>query len=143
MEAAHSWRLFADEFKHSDRLNAYRTSLNILDAAATRSSSLEKQYSQLSTATLLRVSKDVTVDAAALAIDKGETELAVALLEQGRARLFSELGRYRTTLDDLEAISPLLAARFAALSNELDALVISGVSSSTASGNQFEDDMSR
>lgn len=99
MQAAGLWRDQAALLDHGSQLDAYIVSLGILDAAITRSRSLEEQYSQLTSNNITALSKDVAVDGAALAISLGNLEIAVEMLEQGRATLFTQLGRYRTVLD--------------------------------------------
>lgn len=143
LDAALVWRQFADEFNHESQLKAYVTSLNLLDAATTHYGSLETQYQELSQQSTLMYSDQVAVEAAAIAINQERVDLAIVLLEQGRARLFSQLGRYRTTMHDLEMVAPELAIRFSTLSGELDALAVTGVTARGTSAKAFEDSISR
>lgn len=126
-------------------MRAYGTTLGLLEEAITRSTSLEKQYSQLSNHSTLKQTKGLAVDAASLAIDGGEVELALELLEQGRAVLFAQLGRYRTALDDIAAVAPELAKKLVTLGRQLDAVTVSGewVTSGFEPRSRFEDDMTR
>ncbi|MFE9748209.1 CHAT domain-containing protein [Saccharothrix saharensis] len=60
-------------------------------------------------------------DAAALAIETGEPQRALALLESGRAVLFARALDLRTDLSDLRDHDPALADRFELLSARLEA----------------------
>ncbi|KAG9029926.1 hypothetical protein FRB95_004722 [Tulasnella sp. JGI-2019a] len=62
----------------------------------------------------------VTEDATSHAIQKQRPRKAVEIAERGRALLFTQLGNYRTPLNDLEAANKDLANRFLTLSTELD-----------------------
>lgn len=63
-------------------------------------------------------------DATAWALAQKKPQRAVEILEQGRGVLFTELGRYRTPLDELP--NRELAAKFAELSSQLENTLVSG-----------------
>ncbi|KAG8868002.1 hypothetical protein FRB98_003867, partial [Tulasnella sp. 332] len=65
-------------------------------------------------------------DAAAVALDLGQPQSAIELLERGRGILFTHLSQYRTALDDLQAASSTLAAEFSTLSACLEDSVKQG-----------------
>jgi CHAT domain len=64
-------------------------------------------------------------DATSYAIEKGELEKAVELLEQGRVLLWSETRGFRTPLDRLRQVDETLADRFASTSRALANLTLS------------------
>ncbi|KAG8950980.1 hypothetical protein FRC03_012673 [Tulasnella sp. 419] len=59
-------------------------------------------------------------DAASCAIEAGQIETAVEFLEQGRTLLWTQMGRYRTSLDSLRFVDPGLAGRLEQLNRELE-----------------------
>ncbi|MFJ6433177.1 hypothetical protein [Streptomyces sp. NPDC091416] len=70
----------------------------------------------------LRRYEGIARHAAAAALDAGQPETAVALLEQGRNVLWAGVLRTRTSLDDVRATHPDLAARLEEVRGRLDAL---------------------
>lgn len=126
LEASREWLLLAREFHQDSELEAAIEILNLLEIAVAQSQSLESLYTRLSEDKLIRGAKDVAADAAALAIEKGDVPLAVSLLEQSRAVIFTQLGHYRTALDDVWATAPALAERFVKLSNTMNSLLMRG-----------------
>ena len=72
-----------------------------------------------------RNSSSLAVDAASFAIDKGQLNVAVEMLEQGGALLWSIMKGYRQLVLDLRAINPALADKFETVSDQLEHLATS------------------
>ncbi|KAG8855045.1 hypothetical protein FRB96_007240 [Tulasnella sp. 330] len=67
----------------------------------------------------------ITEDVTSYEVKTHQLNTAVELSERGRALLFTQLGNYRTCLDDLEAASSSLASQFRTLSIALEASMLS------------------
>lgn len=120
------------------------TALSLLDIVVSGTQSAEKRYTQLSTNRIIKNARGVASDAAAIAVSQGDLQLAVTLLEQGRMIIFTQIRRYRTPLDDLNALAPELANRFMKLSHDLDQWAVSReTSEGDALEAEFEDSVSR
>lgn len=126
LQAVNRWNSFSQQFDPESQKEAAVETLALLDLAVSRSSSLETQCYQLSGNELIQEAKEGAVVAAAVAIKGRELPLAAALLEQGRAFIFSQLVRHRTAIDKLRKEYPDLSYRFAQLSRELEGIVIRG-----------------
>lgn len=121
--ASMNWTLFSKHvFGGKSLLEAAQTRLALLDAAVACSSSLGNQYHRLS-----RLSDRAGIEAATFAISRHDLRSAVTLLEQGRALIFAQLGRYRSVLGKLEGKHADLATRFGTISRELNNLVVRDV----------------
>lgn len=144
LDAAQAWRAAARLTKDESEFEAHTTTLRLLEIAVARSRSLEAQFSQLMRVAIRHV-KNVACDAAALALEQGDPELAVSLLEQGRTVIFRQLGHFRTVLEDVREVAPALAERFTSLSQLLDKFVLSGGRDvpTDKPSKVFEDDVSR
>ena len=110
--AALFWVDLSIQWSHPSSLDAYRKSLELLQVLVFTGSSLESLHYRLSSAVRLKGTRYLAVDAAACAIREGRVEIALELLEQGRSLLLTQTGRYRTPVDDLEAVDPNLADEF-------------------------------
>ncbi|EGO26552.1 hypothetical protein SERLADRAFT_414544 [Serpula lacrymans var. lacrymans S7.9] len=91
------WISKAESLGHPSALEAHSTSLNILDRHVIATSTITSRYQ-----TLKSLRRSFAADSASCAIRANEIELAVVLLEQGRALLWTQLSRFRTSLDDLQ-----------------------------------------
>ncbi|KAJ7880289.1 hypothetical protein B0H14DRAFT_3434546 [Mycena olivaceomarginata] len=69
--------------------------------------------------------RTIAMEAAAVAIADGQFELAVELLEQGRAILWTRMRRYRPSRDRLHDTDDALAMRFEKVSKQLEVLAVS------------------
>ncbi|KAG8857403.1 hypothetical protein FRB96_005702 [Tulasnella sp. 330] len=83
------------------------------------SRSLDSRHSRIVN-DMLGDAKSLASDAAAVALDQEQPQRAVELLEQGRGILLAQLAQYRTALDDLQDVSPGMAAEFTELSAQLE-----------------------
>ncbi|KAG2747171.1 hypothetical protein P692DRAFT_201606729 [Suillus brevipes Sb2] len=118
LRAALRWVHHADEHKHGTQLDAYATSMQLMDAYMSATASVSSRHSAM---------KDfpgtVAVDAASCALRSGDVRRAVELLEQGRTIIWTQMTRLRTPLDNLQTHSDHAAAlmkRFRDLSSLLD-----------------------
>ncbi|ETW79619.1 hypothetical protein HETIRDRAFT_155806 [Heterobasidion irregulare TC 32-1] len=120
LSTAQSWVRSAREFKHNSLLSAYVQCVALLQRGLAISPSLELQWKSLT-----RDSSSLAVDAASSAIDNGQLDVAVEMLEQGRALLWSRMKGYRHPVLQLRAINEALADRFETVSNQLEQLATS------------------
>lgn len=119
LNASLRWIADAEEHRHATTLLAYRRAFVLLDQQL-------NVVSDVLTRHLLRkqLPSNLATNAAACAIDEGENDVAVELLEQGRGLLWMQLTRLRAPLDDLRNLGPAeaaLADEFEKLSKKLEA----------------------
>ncbi|KAF7976369.1 hypothetical protein HWV62_6931 [Athelia sp. TMB] len=77
-----------------------------------------------------RLSPSLAMEAAAHAIEQGLPGKAVEMLEQGRAMLWSSMRGYRQPIETVRQVDSVLADRFKATSEQLEALATSSQSGS-------------
>lgn len=142
ISAANYWRKYSRKYAHATELEAAKQTINLLDLAVSQSASLEGLSDLLMREDSFEDAQGIASDAAALALQAGDAKLAVSLLEQGRSTIFTQLGRYRSVIEEVGIVSPTLAERFVRLSTELDNLVVgkvAGGSKAEARTGSFED----
>lgn len=122
--AVNIWRDLAQRHNHQSELKAMRQTLDLVELAVAESHSLECLSDRLTSEWTFLGTRSIGSDAAALAIQSGDTRLAVSLLERGRSSIFRQLGRYRSVIDDVREVSPNLALRFTDKSAELSELIL-------------------
>jgi hypothetical protein len=118
LENASGW-----SFSTLDALEAHQVCLELLDALLAGGGNLESRHLNL-TSQQMKDAKSFAVDGAACAIDSGQLELALELLEQGRSMLLTQAGRYRTPVEDLERVNAGLAKEFRMISARMEASVM-------------------
>ncbi|KAG1738395.1 CHAT domain-containing protein [Suillus paluster] len=121
LTAALGWRTDADIFHHPSALEAYKTSMKLLDRHIMDTPTISGRYKAMLSG-ILRDTSSLAADATACAISEGDLELAVELSEQGRGLLWSQMSRFRATIDDLRAVDDegcRLADEFEFLSAQL------------------------
>ncbi|KAG2743717.1 hypothetical protein P692DRAFT_201869884 [Suillus brevipes Sb2] len=118
LRASLHWVRRADQHRHATELEAYGTSMQLMDAYMSATASVSSRR---------RAMKDfpstLAVDAASCALRNGDVRRAVELLEQGRTIIWTQMTRLRTPLDTLQIRSDHAAAlmkRFRDLSSLLD-----------------------
>ncbi|KAG2746738.1 hypothetical protein P692DRAFT_20739459 [Suillus brevipes Sb2] len=118
LRASLRWVHHADKHRHGTELEAYGTSMQLMDAYMSATASVSSRH---------RAMKDfpstLAVDAASCALRGGDVRRAVELLEQGRTIIWTQMTRLRTPLDSLRAYNDHAAAlmkRFRDLSSVLD-----------------------
>ncbi|KAG2151608.1 CHAT domain-containing protein [Suillus bovinus] len=112
------WASVASQYSHTTELEAYATSMQLLDSYMSTTASVSSRHN---------VMKDfpstLAVDAASRALRSGEVRRAVELLEQGRTIIWTQMTRLRMPLDSLETCGDhavTLMKRFRGLSSLLD-----------------------
>ncbi|KAG2151667.1 CHAT domain-containing protein [Suillus bovinus] len=112
------WVRHADQQQHSTQLEAYATSIQLLDTYISTTASLSSRH---------KIIKDLpstlATDAASCALRSGDVCRAVELLEQGRTIIWTQMTRLRTPLDNLQTHGDhavALMKRFRGLSALLD-----------------------
>lgn len=106
VDAGHSWGLLAAESGDMRQaMNAYAAAVRSLPMLASRG--LDRKDREQRLVGLA----DLTTDAAAYAIEAGQPEQAVELLEQGRSVLWNQILQSQVDLESLRAAAPELAAR--------------------------------
>ncbi|KAG2744332.1 hypothetical protein P692DRAFT_20838263 [Suillus brevipes Sb2] len=118
LRASLRWVHHADKHRHGTELDAYATSMQLMDAYMSATASVTSRH---------RAMKDfpsmLAVDAASRALRGGDVRRAVELLEQGRTIIWTQMARLRTPLDSLQTHGdhpPVLMKRFRDLSSILD-----------------------
>ncbi|KAG2746782.1 hypothetical protein P692DRAFT_20739488 [Suillus brevipes Sb2] len=118
LRASLRWVYHADPHRHATELEAYGTSMQLMDAYMSATASVSSRHSAM---------KDfpsaLAVNAASCALRGGDARRAVELLEQGRTIIWTQMTRLRTALDSLQTHSDHAAAlmkRFRDLSSLLD-----------------------
>ncbi|KAG1900928.1 CHAT domain-containing protein [Suillus fuscotomentosus] len=121
LTAALCWRTDANKFHHTSALEAYKTSLKLLDRHVIATPTVFGRCKALLEG-ILRDTPSLAADATACAISAGNLELAVELSEQGRGLLWSQMSRFRVTINDLRVVDDegrRLVDEFELLSTEL------------------------
>ncbi|KAG1820883.1 CHAT domain-containing protein [Suillus subaureus] len=118
LRASLHWVTDAHQHSHATELEAYATSMQLLDAYMSTTASVSSRHN---------IMKDfpstLVVEAASCAIRSGDVYHAVELLEQGRTIIWTQMTRLRTPLDSLQNRSDHTAAlmkKFRNLSSLLD-----------------------
>ena len=115
--ATKAWVQDAEDLGHSSVLDAYRTSLDILDHFTSFNSSLDSRHEIMQA----RVA-DLANNAFSCSTRHGNFQMAVELLEQGRGILWNQLARFDISLVALERLGHqghALKNRFTQLSADL------------------------
>ncbi|KAG1795999.1 uncharacterized protein HD556DRAFT_1535572 [Suillus plorans] len=112
------WVCRADQHRHHTQLEAYTTSMQLLDAYMSNTAAVSSRHN---------IMKDfpstLAVNAALCALCSGDVCRAVELLEQGRTIIWTQMTRLRTPLDSLQTrgdYAVALMKRFRHLSSLLD-----------------------
>ncbi|KAJ6576098.1 CHAT domain-containing protein [Mycena vulgaris] len=116
LRAARQWASLSHKNHHSSALDAYKTALGILPRLAALDLDIMSRQKIL----VASQSHDLGSDAAACAIELGQYETALELLEAGRSVFWSQSLHLRTPLDDLRASHPLFATKLTELSSKLE-----------------------
>ncbi|GJE97949.1 CHAT domain-containing protein [Phanerochaete sordida] len=95
LRSAMLWAQLAHSNGHPSTLDGYRACFELSERNLAIAPTLDMQHE------VTRVQGSIPLDAAAFAINQGDLRLAVEMLEQGRALLWSQVRRLRTPLDEL------------------------------------------
>ncbi|KAG1796074.1 uncharacterized protein HD556DRAFT_1234876 [Suillus plorans] len=112
------WIRHADEHRHSTQLEAYVTSMQLLDTYMSTTASISSRHNIMKDFPII-----LAVDAASCALHSDDVYRAVELLEQGRTIIWTQMTRLRTPLDILQThgdYAVALIKRFKDLSSLLD-----------------------
>ena len=120
--AAVGWVAGARHYHHKSTICAYSASFQILNYCLISHPSVESQQTFLASA---HIPRSLASDAASAAIDAGDLEAAVELLEQGRVILWSKMAQYRHPLDQLRELERELADLLQTLSAEREQMLVS------------------
>ncbi|KAG1738571.1 CHAT domain-containing protein [Suillus occidentalis] len=118
LRASLDWVRRADQHRHATELEAYGTSMQLMDAYMSATASVSSRHRAMQD-----FPRMLAVDAASCALRSGDVGRAVELLEQGRTIIWTQMTRLRTPLDTLQTRSDHAAAlmkRFRDLSSLLD-----------------------
>ncbi|KAG2153457.1 CHAT domain-containing protein [Suillus bovinus] len=118
LQASLSWVHHASEHSHSTQLDAYATSMQLLDAYVSVTASVSSRHNAMK-----EFPRTLAADAASCALRSGDVGRAVELLEQGRTIIWTQMTRLRTHLDILQTRGDhamALIKRFRDLSSLLD-----------------------
>ncbi|KAG1811983.1 CHAT domain-containing protein [Suillus variegatus] len=96
LNAAKSWAASADIFNHPSALLAYKVALKSLDQQVALLSSSSHHFDVVRKAV-----SSLATDAFSCSVRRGALTTAVELVEQGRAVFWTQLARFRTSLDEL------------------------------------------
>ncbi|KAG1886288.1 CHAT domain-containing protein [Suillus subluteus] len=118
LQASLRWVHCAHQYSHDTELEAYATSMRLLDAYMTMIASASSRHNIMED-----FPDTLAVDAASCALHRGDVCRAVELLEQGRTIIWTQMTRLRMPLDSLQTHGDHAAAlmkKFRDLSSLLD-----------------------
>ncbi|KAG1809516.1 CHAT domain-containing protein [Suillus variegatus] len=118
LRASLRWVRHATGHSHSTQLEAYATSMQLLDAYMSVTASVSSRHNVMK-----EFPSTLAVDAASCALRSGDVRRAVELLEQGRTIIWTQMARLRMPLDILQSCGDhavTLMKKFRDLSSLLD-----------------------
>ncbi|KAG2115415.1 hypothetical protein BD769DRAFT_1752789 [Suillus cothurnatus] len=118
LRASLTWVHLARQHSHGTELEAYTTSMQLLDAHMSTTASVSSRHNIMK-----EFPSTLAVDAASCALRSGDVRRAVELLEQGRTIIWTQMTRPRTPLESLQTRGDHAAAlvkRFRDLGSLLD-----------------------
>lgn len=114
LSAAREWGDLCRLHDPPQSLEAFRVVIELLSQVAGLEQTVQKRHSSL-----MDIS-NLTMSAAATALDQNELGTAVEWLEQGRCFVWNQINQLRTPADSLRAQDPELAERFLRVSRALE-----------------------
>jgi hypothetical protein len=112
-QAAKQWAHHA-ELRHESAIEAYHIAINLLPRLAMLSLDVHSRQQALT------CSDGLACDAAACAIQSGQYDKAVELLEEGRGIFWSQALKLRTPMTDLHDVAPQLEEKLGRISVALE-----------------------
>ncbi|KAG0691935.1 CHAT domain-containing protein [Suillus ampliporus] len=97
LQASLRWVHNAVQHAHDTELEAYSTSMHLLDTYMSATASVSSRHNAMKD-----FPSSLAVDAASCALRRGDVCHAVELLEQGRTLIWNQMARFRTPLDNLQ-----------------------------------------
>ena len=122
--ASYAWTQTARYTRHPSTLNAYETTISLMQESLSFAPTLEIQHFRL--VAMRGEYEKLPLNYASYLIQTCQLKGAIETLEQGRGLLWSEMRGLRTSVDHLRVVNLPLAEAFAALNRDLEALTISG-----------------
>lgn len=114
LSAAREWGLLCRLHNPRHSLEAFRVAIELLSQVAGLEQTIQKRHRSLTDIS------DLTMTAAATAMDAGELGTAIEWLEQGRCLVWSQINQLRSPVDSLRAQDPALAEQFLTVSKALE-----------------------
>ncbi|KAG2123682.1 hypothetical protein BD769DRAFT_902863 [Suillus cothurnatus] len=96
LQASLRWVCYAEEYTYYTLLEAYATSMSLLDAHMSATASVSSRHDAMKAFPCT-----LAVDAASCALHSGDVCRTVELLEQGRTLIWTQITRFRTPIDTL------------------------------------------
>ena len=118
---AYFWAFLARFVKHSSTSLAYQNVMSVMQSTLTGPTVKTQHIIIRNLGSFMRT----PLDYASFLLERGQLELAVEILEQGRAFLWSEMRGLRTSVDELRNVDPALADKFRDVSQALEAVTTS------------------
>ncbi|KAG1852962.1 CHAT domain-containing protein [Suillus tomentosus] len=118
LHASLRWVRHASRHSHGTQLEAYGTSMQLLDVYMSVTASVSSRHNAMK-----KFPSTLAVDVTSCSLHSGNVHCAVELLEQGRTIIWAQMARLRTPLDSLETCGDhavTLMKRFRDLSSLLD-----------------------
>ncbi|KAH9029053.1 CHAT domain-containing protein [Lactarius pseudohatsudake] len=116
---AYSWASLARCASHPSVSTAYETALSLMQDTLHFAPTLQLQHATLA---MYDLSHNIPLDYASYQIDLRQLEEAIVTLERGRALLWSEMRRFRASIEQLQQAHPQLAHKFALINRDLEEL---------------------
>ncbi|KAJ8584172.1 TPR-like protein, partial [Rhizopogon salebrosus TDB-379] len=91
------WVRYAEKYTHITLLEAYATSIQLLDNYISATASVSSRHRMMKV-----IPSTLAVDAASCALRHGEVCRAVELLEQGRTLIWTQMARFRMPIEGLQ-----------------------------------------
>jgi hypothetical protein len=117
-----SWATVARLTMHPSASIAYETAMSLLQETLVFCPTLQTQHLRL--AQVVRRNR-LPLGYASYQIENGQVKEAVGTLERGRALIWSEMRGFRTSTDQLRAVDPALADKFADINQRLESVTMS------------------
>jgi CHAT domain-containing protein len=116
------WAYYARLTQHPTVSSAYETALVLMQDTPLFSPTLQLQHTTLITDEVIGVTHSLPLDYASYQLDHHQLEEAIETLERGRALLWSEMRRFRVSVDQVLEADPELGCKFAAVNRDLEEL---------------------
>ncbi|KAI0293141.1 CHAT domain-containing protein [Multifurca ochricompacta] len=123
------WASFARSARHPSVSAAYQMAMSLIQTSFVSAPTLQIQHSRL--VAMRGLCDKMPLDYASYQIEMGQFTQAIETLEQGRALLWSEMRGLRNSMDHLSGVNSPLAAKLAAINQDLKSLTMSVTPSGT------------
>jgi len=110
------WATFARSWEHSSTTLAYQNTLSALQSSLSGAFTVERQPATIDR---LGMKIHIPLEYASYQIERGQLELAVETIEQGKMLIWDEIYGLRTFVGRLRRFNPDLADRLATMSQDL------------------------